>query len=162
MVCYNIHTDSIWIPISPHEEVNMKTEKVSVNLNPVELGQIDYLVERGLFDNRSDFMRYASRKTLESYSSDIQQFVAPPPTPENNIIETHFCIGANGIARSEIDDLVKAGKKIRIRTIGILHISDKVTPEEIKQVVLSCKVYGKIIASDEVKQALDEIAERGN
>ena len=143
----------------------MKTEKISVNLNPVELGQIDYLVERGLFDNRSDFMRYASRKTLESYSSDIQQFAAPPPKPDDDVTDSYygyFGIGVNGITRSAMDDIIKSGKKIRIRTIGIMHISDKITPEEIKQTVHSCKVYGKLIASDEVKQALDEIAEKGN
>ncbi|MCL2664635.1 MAG: hypothetical protein FWE82_03400, partial [Defluviitaleaceae bacterium] len=55
----------------------MKTEKVSLNLSPCELGQIDCLVEKGLFDSRSDFLRTAARKFLDGYESELQNFLQP-------------------------------------------------------------------------------------
>ena len=55
----------------------MKTEKVSVNLSPVELGQIDCLVDKGLFDSRSDFIRTAARKALDGYVEELNEFLKP-------------------------------------------------------------------------------------
>jgi hypothetical protein len=43
----------------------------------------------------------------------------------------------------------------------LFNISKDITVEEIKQVVLSCKVYGKLAASDEVKEALRGMEETG-
>ncbi|MCL2215930.1 MAG: hypothetical protein FWB91_02795 [Defluviitaleaceae bacterium] len=122
----------------------MKTEKASVNLSPTELGQIDLLVERGLFDGRSDFMRSAARKTLEGYASDFRQFLEPE------------------YLKGEVTRLIAKRKKFHVRVIGLYNIAKGITPEEIRQIILSCKVYGKLTASDEVKEVLRDIEERGN
>ena len=134
----------------------MKTEKVSVNLNPVELGQIDCLVDRGLFDSRSDFMRSAARKTLEGYNADLRQFIEQDHL-ESDDAEHFLMIGVLSLGKTEITRAIASGKKMCIRIIGLLSIANGVTPEEIKQVVQSCKVYGKLVASKEVKEALKEV-----
>ena len=136
----------------------MKTEKVSVNLSPVELGKIDYLVEQGLYDGRSDFIRTAVRKALELEGTMVQKFIESTALPET---QTHdiYVIGINRISKREITDAIAIGKKIRIRMIGLLSISDSVTAEEVKQAIKACKVFGKIVASKEVKEALKEIEE---
>jgi Arc/MetJ-type ribon-helix-helix transcriptional regulator len=140
----------------------MKTEKVSVNLTPTELGQIDLLVERGLFDGRSDFMRSAARKALEGYASDFRQFLEPEYLKEEKESDLRWAIGIAGLTKGEVTRLIAKGKKIHIRIIGLYNIAKGITPEEIRQIVLSCNVYGKLTASDEVKEALRDIEERGN
>ncbi|MCL2203682.1 MAG: hypothetical protein FWB88_07060 [Defluviitaleaceae bacterium] len=140
----------------------MKTEKVSVNLSPTELGQIDLLVERGLFDGRSDFMRSAARKTLEGYASDFRQFLEPEHLKGEEESDLMWAIGISGLTKGEATHLIAKGKKIHVRVIGLYNIAKGITPEEIRQIILSCKVYGKLTASDEVKEALRDIEERGN
>jgi Arc/MetJ-type ribon-helix-helix transcriptional regulator len=137
----------------------MKTEKVSVNLSPVELGQIDYLVERGLFDNRSDFIRTAARKSLEGHSGDFRQFLEPEHLKEETVSRT-FTVGVIALTKGEVGALIAKGRKLRIRVIGLFTVSGSITPEEIRQVVLSCKVHGKLMASKEVKEALRELEEQ--
>ena len=38
-----------------------KSEKITINLGPVDLGQIDLLVAEGFYANRTDFIRSAIR-----------------------------------------------------------------------------------------------------
>ena len=134
----------------------MKTEKISVNLSPVELGQIDYLVESGLYDSRSDFMRSAARKVLENHTENIKEFLDSSKLPGEQT-SFAFAIGISGLTKKEIQHAIATNTKIRIRVIGLYTISSSITPEEIRQVVVSCKVHGKLIASKEVKAVLAEI-----
>ena len=41
-----------------------ETEKITLNLGPVDLGQIDLLVQEGFYSNRTDFIRTAIRNQL--------------------------------------------------------------------------------------------------
>jgi len=134
----------------------MKTEKVSVNLSPVELGQIDCLVERGLFDSRSDFMRASARKTLDGYNDELQRFLKPDHLKSDKA-DLWFTIGITGFSKKDFTAFIDSGKKINIRVIGLLNIPDSITPDEVLRVVKSCKVHGKIIASKDVKEALRQI-----
>jgi len=136
----------------------MKTEKVSVNLSPVELGQIDCLVERGLFDSRSDFMRSAARKSLDNYSDEFQKFLNPEHLSEERT-GLWFTIGITAFTKNEVKNFIESNKKVNIRVIGLLSIPNSITPDEIKQVVKSCKVHGKLMASKEIKETLREIEE---
>ncbi|MCL2628395.1 MAG: hypothetical protein FWD44_06860 [Oscillospiraceae bacterium] len=136
----------------------MKTEKISVNLSPVELGQIDCLVERGLFDSRSDFMRSAARKSLDNYSDEFQKFLNPEHLSGEST-GLWFTIGITALSKNDVKNFIASNKKINIRVIGLLNISNSITPNEIKQVVKSCKVHGKLVASKEAKEALREIEE---
>src|SRR4029453_1677298 len=43
-----------------------KTEKITINLGLVDLGQIDLLVDEGFYANRTDFIRTAIRRQLEN------------------------------------------------------------------------------------------------
>ena len=49
-----------------------RTEKITVNLGPVDLGRIDLLVQEGFFTNRTDFIRSAVRAQLARSESAIQ------------------------------------------------------------------------------------------
>src|SRR5213082_3659660 len=53
-----------------------RTEKVTINVGLVDLGQIDLLVREGFFTNRSDFIRTAIRRQLESRSDAVERTAA--------------------------------------------------------------------------------------
>ena len=43
-----------------------KSEKITINVGLVDLGQIDLLVDEGFYANRTDFIRTAIRRQIES------------------------------------------------------------------------------------------------
>ena len=45
-----------------------KSEKITINVGLVDLGQIDLLVDEGFYANRTDFIRTAIRRQLETRS----------------------------------------------------------------------------------------------
>jgi len=52
-----------------------KTEKITINLGLVDLGQIDLLVQEGFYTNRTDFIRTAIRTQLATrVKCSIRQF----------------------------------------------------------------------------------------
>ena len=53
-----------------------KSEKITINIGLVDLGEIDLLVDEGFFANRTDFIRTAIRRQLESRSSAVDRTVA--------------------------------------------------------------------------------------
>ena len=52
-----------------------KTEKITVNLGVVDLGEIDLLVGEGFFANRADFIRIAIRAQLATRAAAVEQTV---------------------------------------------------------------------------------------
>ena len=53
-----------------------KSEKITVNVGMVDLGQIDLLVNEGFYANRTDFIRTAIRRQLESRSTAVNRTIA--------------------------------------------------------------------------------------
>ena len=53
-----------------------KSEKITVNVGLVDLGQIDLLVDEGFYANRTDFIRTAIRRQLESRSTAVNGTIA--------------------------------------------------------------------------------------
>ena len=52
-----------------------KSEKITINLGLVDLGQIDLLVDEGFYANRTDFIRTAIRRQLESRAAAVNDTV---------------------------------------------------------------------------------------
>ncbi len=53
-----------------------ETEKITINLGLVDLGQIDLLVQEGFYQNRTDFIRTAIRNQLGVHAEEVKQTVA--------------------------------------------------------------------------------------
>ena len=53
-----------------------ETEKVTINLGPVDLGQIDLLVQEGFYSNRTDFIGTAIRNQLAQHAEAVRSSVA--------------------------------------------------------------------------------------
>ena len=52
------------------------SEKITINLGYVDLGQIDLLVQEGFYSNRTDFIRTAIRNQLDRHTDAVKQSVA--------------------------------------------------------------------------------------
>ena len=53
-----------------------ETEKITINLGLVDLGQVDLLVQEGFYSNRTDFIRTAIRNQLAKHAEEVKQTVA--------------------------------------------------------------------------------------
>src|SRR5664279_4044786 len=52
------------------------TEKITINLGFVDLGQVDLMVQEGFYSNRTDFIRTAIRNQLERHADVVKQSTA--------------------------------------------------------------------------------------
>ena len=58
------------------EMATSELEKITINLPPVDLGQIDLLVREGFYQNRTDFIRTAIRNQLNVHAEAVKRTVA--------------------------------------------------------------------------------------
>jgi Arc/MetJ-type ribon-helix-helix transcriptional regulator len=135
----------------------MRTEKISINLNMAELGQIDYLVDKGLYASRSDFIRLAIHKQTEQYQKEIEQFLEPPFLAGQEKVKNMGGVGIISLSKKDFEEIINLNHKIKIRVLGILMIDDSVTAAYIEKAVAGYKLYGKLFANQEVKEALEII-----
>ncbi len=123
------------------------TEKLSINLSVVDLGQIDLLVEQGFYSNRTDFIRTAARNLLQVHAPVVQEHV-----------KRHLMgLGVMVYNRKSLERLEKEGKMVTIRMVGVVTISDDVTPELATATIESIKVLGALRASPAVKKVLEAV-----
>ena len=121
-----------------------KTEKITINLGYVDLGQIDLLVREGFYANRTDFIRTAVRNQLATAAPAVNQTVA----------RRTLVLGTALYTRRELEEARAAGRMVRIRVLGLATIADDVTPELALATIESVEVLGALRASPAVKAAL--------
>jgi Arc/MetJ-type ribon-helix-helix transcriptional regulator len=121
-----------------------KTEKITINLGLVDLGQIDLLVQEGFYANRTDFIRSAIRTQLATRASAVDQSVA-----RNALV-----LGTQHYSRRDLEALRNEGKRVQIRVLGLATIASDVTTELALATIESVEVLGAFRASSAVKKAL--------
>jgi Arc/MetJ-type ribon-helix-helix transcriptional regulator len=121
-----------------------ETEKITINLGPIDLGQIDLLVQEGFYSNRTDLIRTAIRNQLQSHGDVIRQTVA----------RKSLVLGLQHYTRSDLEAVRDAGQKLQIQVLGLASISADVTPELALATIDSVTVLGALHASAAVKAAL--------
>ena len=121
-----------------------ETEKITVNLGPVDLGQIDLLVQEGFYSNRSDLIRTAIRNQLSSHADVIKQTVA----------RKRLVLGLQHFSRADLQAVRDAGQKLQIQVLGLATIGDDVTPKLALDTIDSVVVLGALHASPAVRAAL--------
>lgn len=126
-------------PVKPSD-----TEKITVNLGPVDLGQIDLLVREGFYSNRTDLIRTAIRNQLASHAEVIKQTVA-----RKNLV-----LGLQHYSRRDLEAVRDAGEKLQIQVLGLASIGADVTPKLALETIDSVVVLGALHASPAVKAAL--------
>ena len=126
-------------PIKPSE-----TEKITINLGPVDLGQIDLLVQEGFYSNRTDLIRTAIRNQLASHGDVIKQTVA----------RKQLVLGLQHFSRADLEAVRSSGQKLQIQVLGLATIGSDVTPRLASDTIDSVVVLGAFHASPAVKAAL--------
>src|SRR5688500_1053075 len=122
----------------------METEKITINVVPVDLGKIDLLVAQGLYASRSDMIRTAIRRELDQNDHVVREA----------IVRDNLAVGVTWFGRSDLERARKDGVKMRVRVIGMLTIAKDVPAKLATDVFESVRVLGALRASDEVVAAL--------
>jgi Arc/MetJ-type ribon-helix-helix transcriptional regulator len=120
------------------------TEKLTINLGLIDLGQIDLLVQERFYTNRSDLIRTAIRNQLASHADVIKQ----------TITRKSLVLGLQHYSRKDLEAARDAGQKLRIQALGLISIAQDVTPKLAVATIESITVLGALQASAAVKAAL--------
>lgn len=121
-----------------------ETEKITINLGVVDLGQIDLLVQEGFYSNRTDFIRTAIRSQIATHADVVRQTVA----------RKAFVLGLQHYTRQDLEAVQAAGQRLQIHVLGLASIAEDVSPELALDTIDSLVVLGALRASPAVKAAL--------
>ena len=122
------------------------SEKITINLGYVDLGQIDLLVAEGFYSNRTDFIRTAIRNQLDRHTEAVNQSVA----------RHQLDLGLRQYSRQDLEAVKAAGDTLHIQVLGLAVIAPDVSPELARETIASLHVLGALQASPAVKAALSD------
>jgi Arc/MetJ-type ribon-helix-helix transcriptional regulator len=121
-----------------------EAEKITINMNVVDLGKVDLLVAEGFYSNRTDFIRTAIRNLLDRHGEELK----------NSAQRWELALGVIHLDRAELEELRAEGKTLNVSITGLFSLGKDVTPELVREVISSVRVVGVFRASQAVKDAL--------
>ena len=121
-----------------------ETEKITINLGLVDLGQIDLLVRESFYSNRTDFIRTAIRNQLATHADAVRETVA----------RRTMVLGLQHFTRKDLEAVRAAGERLEINVLGLATIADDVSAELAAETIESVVVLGAFRASSAVRRAL--------
>ena len=122
------------------------SEKITINLGHVDLGQIDLLVQEGFYANRTDFIRTAIRNHLDRHADAVKQSVA----------RHRLDLGLRQYSRADLEAVQAARQTLHIQVLGLAVIAADVSPELARATIASIHVLGALQANPAVKAALSD------
>jgi len=120
------------------------TEKITINLGLIDLGQVDLLVQEGFYSNRTDLIRTAIRNQLLTHAEVIRQ----------TVVRKSLVLGLQHYTRTDLEAVRDAGQRLQIQVLGLASIAADVSPELALASIESISVLGAFQASNAVKAAL--------
>ena len=120
------------------------SEKITINLGFVDLGQIDLLVAEGFYANRTDLIRTAIRNQLDRHAEAVR----------GSVSRKRLELGLRHYGRAELEAAREQGLRLDIHVLGLASIAGDVTPELAQAAIASVSVLGALHASPAVKAAL--------
>ena len=121
-----------------------ETEKITINLGYVDLGQVDLMVQDGFYSNRTDFIRTAIRNQLERHADVVKQ----------STVRKSLELGLRTYSREDLEAARRAGEMLHINVLGLASIAGDVTADLARATIASVSVLGALHASPAVKAAL--------
>lgn len=121
-----------------------ESEKITLNLGFVDLGQVDLLIRDGFYSNRSDFIRTAIRQQLLQHGDALKQGSA----------RRSLRLGIHHFTRAELEAVRAAGERLELRVLGLASFASDVTAQLARDTIDSLLVLGALNAPAEVKAAL--------
>ncbi|MHB9143770.1 MAG: CopG family transcriptional regulator [Symbiobacteriia bacterium] len=125
-----------------HRRASLRAPKP--NASVVDLGQIDLLVEQGFYSSRTDFIRTAVRNQMVQHAEVVRQTVTRKTA----------VLGVASYRAADLEKLRKADDHVDITVVGLLSLTDDVTPELARATIRTLDVRGVFRASEAVKAAL--------
>lgn len=123
---------------------NTDSEKITINLGPIDLGQIDLLVSEGFYANRTDLIRTAIRNQLNTHAEVVRQTVA----------RKSLVLGMHHYSRADLEAALAAGHRLQIQVLGMASIANDVPVDLALATIESIFVLGALHASSALKTAL--------
>lgn len=123
---------------------NYDSEKITINLGLIDLGQIDLLVNEGFYSNRTDLIRTAIRNQLNTHAEVVKQTVA----------RRSLVLGLHHYSKTDLEKAQEAGERLHIQVLGMASIGSDVSAELALATIDSIFVLGTLHASSAVKTAL--------
>ncbi len=121
-----------------------ESEKITINLGHVDLGQIDLLVQEHFYANRTDFIRTAIRAQIDKHDDVLKRSV-----------KVHSLdLGLRRYSRQQLEAVRAAGERLDIQVLGLVIIEADVSAELALETIASIHVLGALQASTAVKSAL--------
>ena len=120
------------------------TEKITINLGYVDLGQIDLMVQEGFYSNRTDLIRTAIRNQLERHAEVLRRSTA----------RKSLDLGLRSFGRADLEAVRRAGEMLHINVLGLATIATDVSPDLARATIASISVLGALHATAAVKAAL--------
>lgn len=128
----------------PRTAARDKSEKITINVGLVDLGAIDLLVDEGFFANRTDFIRTAIRRQLESRAGAV----------EHSVQRRALTLGHEHYSREDLEEFRRTGAVVELRVLGLASIADDVSPELALATIAAVEVLGAFRAPAAVRAAL--------
>ncbi len=120
------------------------SEKITINMGFVDLGQIDLLVSEGFYGNRTDFIRTAIRNQIGTHADAVKQVVA----------RKTLVLGLQHFSAADLQSVQASGQMLAIRVLGLVTIANDVSPALALATIETLEVLGALSASPAVKAAL--------
>ena len=133
-------------PVVELRRRDAESEKITINLGYIDLGQIDLLVQEGFYSNRTDLIRTAIRNQLSTHADVLKQTVA----------RHSMVLGLQRYGRQDLERVRDAGEQLHIRVLGLASIDDDVPAKLATQTIASISVLGALRASSAVRAALSD------
>ena len=137
------------MPVVEFKNRGGDTEKMTINIGVIDLGQIDLLVQEGFYSNRSDLIRTAIRNQLSGHADTVKQTVA----------RRTLAMGLQEYGAADLKRVQASGQTLHIRALGLVRIAADVSPALARATIESVSVLGAFQCSEAVRNALaDRIA----
>jgi Arc/MetJ-type ribon-helix-helix transcriptional regulator len=120
------------------------SEKLTINIGFVDLGQIELLVQEGFYSNRSDFIRTAIRNQIDRHADTVRKVVTLRSVD----------LGLRRITLEELTAAEASGRMLDIRVIGLAVIDPDVPADLARGTIAALNVLGALHAGDAVRAAL--------
>lgn len=124
-----------------------ETEKITINMNVVDLGKVDLLVDQGFYSNRTEFIKSSIRHQLMSHAKDV----------DHVITQKSYVLGVTHYSRQDLEKVLDENKILDIKVVGLLMFDEDIDDEILIKTIKSVNIFGVLKATNELKSAIKSL-----
>src|ERR1043165_6787982 len=91
-------------------------KKYTINMSPVDLGQVDLLVSEGFYSNRPDFIRTAIRNQINFHADTVKE------TVKRRIM----VLGVLDVSRKSLEEHLQLGETHDYSVVGAMNVASDI------------------------------------